>query len=592
MKHINSIFFFLFSLSLYAQVEESVETITQKNLPQSHWKTSALGDTILLPIIDEFTQKSFEPKQKYWVDNKVYINSTHAKNPLSTGVATFDGLDEAGFPYHPTNNKSDTLADVLTSKYLDLSGDVNVFLSFYYQSGGLGEAPGPNDSLVVEFWAPGDTVWEQVWVKKGKQMNQLEPTIIAIDSSKWLGNGFRFRFGAYGALNGAFDVWNIDYVLMAANRNASDSIVQDPAFAEPLPFFIKGFSNVPWFHFKNSILQDSLNTVYRRNGPTPSPPWSLTKNKHVLLMNGNIEQNSPGFVNSTDPHNVDLSNPMIIDNFNPALPTDSFNLELVGVLPGTKVQPFTANDTITGIQTFKNYYAFDDGSAERAYGVKNGFGTRMAIELNPLQPDTLKGVYFRFAHAGEDATNYTFKIAIWENNSGIPGNLIYMSDSSYVPDYGYYHNSFIPYPLDTSIFINGSVFIGIRQNTEEAIYVGLDVNTPKTNNLHYGSSFVWYQSLVNATVMIRPYFKYQPHDISLLENQGLNAPIIFPNPATDILHIKTEKTVTFFITDLMGRNILNGNSEREIDISELESGIYIVTVLNGSEIYSEKIIVK
>jgi hypothetical protein len=42
----------------------------------------------------------------------------------------------------------------------------------------------------------------------------------------------------------------------------------------------------------------------------------------------------------------------------------------------------------------------------------------------------------------------------------------------------------------------------------------------------------------------------------------------------------------------MGRNILNGNSEREIDISELESGTYIVTVLNGSEIYSEKIIVK
>ena len=98
------------------------------------------------------------------------INSTHSKNALSIGVATFDGLNENGFPYDPTNNSSDTLADVLTSKYFDLRGENNVFLSFYYQGGGLGEAPSLDDSLVVEFWATADSTWEQVWVTKGTKM--------------------------------------------------------------------------------------------------------------------------------------------------------------------------------------------------------------------------------------------------------------------------------------------------------------------------------------------------------------------------------------------------------------------------------------
>ena len=592
MKKNIYILFILFTFALNAQVQEVVEVITRVNLPQPQLKTTALTDTIQLPIIDEFTQKSYVPTEEYWIDRKAYINSSHARNPLSTGVATLDGLDEAGFPYHPTNNKSDTLADVLTSKYLDLTGDVNVFLSFYYQSGGWGESPGPDDSLVVEFWAPGDTVWEQVWAKKGQKMNRFSPAIIAVDSTKWLGNGFQFRFGAYGARNGAFDIWNIDYVLMAANRSAGDSLVQDPAFSEPLPSLINNFESVPWFHFNNNILKDTVHTVYRRNGATPSPPWPLTKNKFVLSLNGNIEITSAGFVNSTDPHNTDLDNPMFINSFNPAAQTDSFNISMVGILPGTKVQPFTANDTLKRTQLFRNYYAYDDGSAERAYGVKNGFGTRLAFELTPEQPDTLKGVYFRFAHAGVDGTVYTFKIAVWENNQGAPGQLIYMSDSSYVPDYGYYHNSFMPYILDTSVYINGSVFIGIRQNTDQAIYLGLDVNTPGTTNLYYGSAFFWYQSLVSGTVMMRPYFKYQPHDISVGESQLESAPLIYPNPANDILNIQTKSVAEFIISDLLGRIALRGDTELPINISSLKSGIYIVTVLRGSDIYTEKIIIE
>ncbi|MCT4624605.1 MAG: T9SS type A sorting domain-containing protein [Schleiferiaceae bacterium] len=593
-------FFGAFLLSAWcivtqAQVIEEVVGMTQRVLPQPQFKTAAIDDTINLPMIDEFTQKSPFPKSAYWVDQKAFINNTHGQNPLSTGFATLDGLNESGFPYDITDNGSDTLADVLTSRYFDLTGENNVYLSFFYQGGGLGEDPAADDSLIVDFWSPIDSAWETVWVKEGSAMTVFKPAIIAVDNPKWLTNGFRFRFGAYGAKNGAFDIWNIDYVYFADNRNVGDTILSDPAFTRQLPTFLrKNYRSVPWFHFNNNLLQDSLVTIYRRNGPTPNPPWSLTKNKHVLYYNGNAEPLSPGFVNSTDPHNVNLQNPMLIDGFNPAPPSDSFNISIDCILPGTKVEPFTANDTLSHFQTFRNYYAFDDGTAERAYGVKNAFGARIAMQIHPEKTDTLKGVYFRFAHAGDDATQYTFKIGIWENNAGVPGNEIYVTDSNYVPDYGYYHNSFMPFSLDTSgIFINGSVFIGIKQNTDQAIHIGLDINTtPKATPVFYGDFFNWYESLAPGTIMVRPYFKYQPLNLSSDEHSLSLAPKVYPNPANDVLFIASESTFEYSLFDLTGRLAQNGIAKESIDIQSLDAGMYILLLADGHEQFTQKIIVR
>ena len=592
MKQVIFFFSFIFTLATFGQVEETVDVITQRHAPSVSFKTTAIDDTIQLPVIDEFTSQSTYPNSEIWVDNYVLINSTHSKNALSIGVATFDGLNENGFPYDPTNNSSDTLADVLTSKYFDLRGENNVFLSFYYQGGGLGEAPSLDDSLVVEFWATADSTWEQVWVTKGSKMEIFKPVIIAVDSIKWLQNGFKFRFGAYGARNGAFDIWNIDYFYFSDNRNPGDSIAKDPAFIEQLPNITRTYSSVPWFHFNNNLLKDTISTKYRRNGPTPSPPWSLTKDKFTLVKNGSVAQTSAGFVNSNDPHNVNLTNPMFINAFNPAPPTDSFSLGMACVLPGTKVEPFTATDTLIGRQVFKNYYAFDDGTAERGYGVKNAFGSRMAIRLQAEKPDTLKGAYFRFAHAGVDATLYSFKICVWDSDNGEPGNLIYQSDSNYVADYGYYHNSFMPYQLDTSgIYINGPVFIGIRQNTDQPIHVGLDINTPKATPVYYGDLFFWYESLVEGTVMIRPYFKHQPYDLGFVENESA-AIKIYPNPVDAILFVESESELKYWISDISGRIIQRGITSGSIDLADLNNGLYIATFENDGHLYSEKIIIQ
>ena len=66
-------------------------------------------------------------------------------------MATFDGLNEYGFAYKENALGSDSIADVLTSRFLNLLSLTDVYLSFQIQEGGWGELPSNTDSIVVEF---------------------------------------------------------------------------------------------------------------------------------------------------------------------------------------------------------------------------------------------------------------------------------------------------------------------------------------------------------------------------------------------------------------------------------------------------------
>jgi hypothetical protein len=55
---------------------------------------------LTLPFIDDFSQHYFYPNENKWVDYNVYVNSSYPVNPISYGVATFDGLDSIGYPYN------------------------------------------------------------------------------------------------------------------------------------------------------------------------------------------------------------------------------------------------------------------------------------------------------------------------------------------------------------------------------------------------------------------------------------------------------------------------------------------------------------
>ncbi len=188
-------------------------------------------DTLDLPFFDDFSRESIYPSPEKWEDQDVFVNSSYGINPPSIGVATFDVLDSAGLIYLHANTDS-FVADHLTSRPIDLtSAGSEVYLSFYYQPMGHGDYPQSKDSLILEFIAPTDTAWNQVWSMPGPDTNLLQgfkQVLIHVDSLKYLDRGFRFRFLNMASittyeyipgLRANSDHWNIDYIFLDSGRS-------------------------------------------------------------------------------------------------------------------------------------------------------------------------------------------------------------------------------------------------------------------------------------------------------------------------------------------------------------------------------------
>lgn len=590
-----SVFACFLSLAGFAQ-QEVIGVPSYR--PQAVQAVSAkTGDTIVLPIRDDFSTSSNVPSSSIWADSKVHINNTFPIAQRSRGVATFDGLDEGGKAYNLNRPNLDSVTDVLTSKHINLNGVVSPYLVFSYQQGGWGESPESGDSLFVDFWNVASSEWERVWsVDGGGVQNEWNWAAVSANDPKWLRNGFRFRIGIYGAPHGGYDVWNLDYLSMESNRTPADTVVSDPSITLPHPDLLDNFKLVPWFHMGAVSFVNQLTFDYRRNGPVPSGGWSLNLGKFQLFQDGNLidEDLTVPVVTLLD-HNVDLN---FIVNYDPTslvTPTAPTEVLMNTWYDGESVG-IRKNDTVTYRKVFDNDYAIDDGSAERVYGLTDA-ESYMLYQFQPLVADTLKGFKIFFGQADDDITQTPFKLVVYSFQNGAPGSIIYESDSAYAPYFVGGNNQFGYYPLDIpGLYINGTVFVGLKQISATPLTVGLDRNTPGgATTIVYGDGVNWYPSQEVGALMVRPYFRYQPSDIGLSERHRSEA-FLYPNPAENSIQFEgLEKPSKVEIIDLSGKVVWAGNeitSEQALDVSTLLPGFYIIRWSNDEASGFEKILIQ
>lgn len=558
-----------------------------------------MDDTLNLPFRDDFSGESSIPSIRRWTDAKVHVNNTFPIDQWSRGVATFDGLNESGKAYDFSNSRSDTLADVLTSRYFDLSAETSPYLNFLYQEGGWGEEPETDDSLVVDFWNVDSARWERVWSVRGGEFVNNEWTWASVSANdpKWLKDGFRFRIGTYGARNGGYDVWNLDYLSFEANRTAQDTGVEDPAITKQHPVLTRDFKLIPWFHLGSAQFRSNFNLLYRRNGPVPVGGWSLNLGKYRLFQDGiEIDTRLSVPVITNLDHNVELSYTVPINtnaiNTSPGAPT---KLEVQGWFDGEAVG-VRKNDSIYMAQEFDNTYALDDGSAERVYGLTQG-DSYILYRFQPLVSDTLKGFRMYFGQADNDIIEEEFKIVIYSFQNNAPGNILYESDSIYNPQYVGANNQFANYVLDTSgIWINGTVYIGLKQMSNIPLTIGLDRNTDGDTTIVYGDGVNWYPSNEMGALMIRPYFRYHPNDLSVETPKRVSENfIVYPNPVDNEVYVDFNAVeANYQVLDMHGRVVLNGtiNAGNRILMGELQPGMYLLQLQSGHWIEVKKLILR
>jgi hypothetical protein len=563
-----------------------------------------LADTVSLPFFDDFSGHSALPDAGRWSDNNVFINNTYSDRQITEGIATFDALDSKGYLYESANSSS-FRADQLTSKPINLAFPVSdsIWLSFVCEPGGLSDSPEKNDSLTLEFFAPGENQWHSVWRKDGSETKGFSNVILPVNQSRYLKKGFRFRFTNYASLGqnaldpsmiGNCDIWNVDYVYLNRNRNQGDTVFNDVAFRLPVRSVLKNHEAMPWKEFRQVYLQEmgSAIPVHYRNNDLITR--NITRDFEIWDVYGNSQayQFSAGATNIQPLTNADY-NANLIYTFN----SGNQDSALFRITCSLKTDQFDRkdNDTITYYQVFRNYFAFDDGSAEGGYGI-NGLGSRnamMAYKYTSYMQDTITAIDICFNDSYQDANKRSFDIMVWSDNNGTPSDVLYSREEVLV-EQGARINGFHRYYIPGGALVNGTFYVGWKQRSETFMNAGLDVNTPNRGRQMYWLNGSWNQSQVAGSVMIRPVvgktYATGINDNEVKPEVRRNKVTIWPNPAGDYINVKLDErpyssSAFVSIINLSGLEMLNVPLADQIDISSLNEGLYIViTTVNGKRI--------
>ena len=290
-----------------------------------------------------------------------------------------------------------------------------------------------------------------------QQIRKFKPVIIKIDNNRYLQKGFRFRFINYASLSpnlsdpsmiGNCDIWNLDYVLLNKNRNAGDTVFADVAYTLPLRSLLKSHEAMPWKQFLQVYLQEmgSSFAVHYRNNDTITR--NVTRNFEIwdVYKNSLAHSFSAGATNVLPLTSTDY-NANLIYTFSSTNP-DSALFRIKASLKTDNFDP-KGNDTLIYYQIFKNYFAFDDGTSEGGYGV-NGLGSRnamVAYKFISYMQDTLRAIQICFNDSYLDANKRAFDLIVWDNDNGIPGNIVYTKEEVMVEQgtcnkwFLYLHNS-------------------------------------------------------------------------------------------------------------------------------------------------------
>lgn len=80
-------------------------------------------------------------------------------------------------------------------------------------------------------------------------------------------------------------------------------------------------------------------------------------------------------------------------------------------------------------------------------------------------------------------------------------------------------------------------------------------------------------------------------NLDVNDNQFINNLNVYPNPTNDLLHIDLKNELSGKISDLMGKNLMNVTA-KDIDVSTLSAGIYMLDIVSDGKRYTTKIIKK
>jgi hypothetical protein len=252
--------------------------------------------------------------------------------------------------------------------------------------------------------------------------------------------------------------------------------------------------------------------------------------------------------------------------------------QIFGFLPitlgTTSVNPSNGNAFLSKIDysgTFQNSFSFSSGP--------------IGSYVRSLTTNSL-GIFYVGGRLNNGGTTPIFSCVARQANNGLYlGKFTEQPDRAPTPIISAAGNTLTASPIfseNIQWFLNGIAISGATAPTFNATQIG---NYTVTYSL----------VAVPACVSSSTSFNMSALEIDEYQRKTIS---VFPNPSHGVFNIKTNKPIenaTITVSDLNGRIVFtdfNFNSNTSIDLSELQSGIYVVQVKQDGQSFYEKIIKK
>jgi hypothetical protein len=223
----------------------------------------------------------------------------------------------------------------------------------------------------------------------------------------------------------------------------------------PFALYSRSHEAMPWKQFRQVYLQEmgSSILIHYRNNDTLTR--NITRNFEIwdVYKNSQAYSFSAGATNIGPLTNVDY-NANLVYTFN----TSNNDSALFRITASLKTDNFDpkGNDTLIYYQVFKNYFAFDDGTAEGGYGI-NGLGSRnamVAYKFTSFMQDTLRAVQICFNDSYQNANQRNL---IWWSGMIIMGFpvIFFIPEKMSLLNRVNGINGFYTYTLPEGVMVNG-----------------------------------------------------------------------------------------------------------------------------------------
>lgn len=548
-----------------------------------------IGQKALIPFVDDFSSNQIYPDQNKWLDRLVFVNNRFPIAPPSINVATFDGLNRVGVPYGFGRGYCDTLTS-LPIKLNGLTAADSVYLSFFVQPQGLGMEPDFGDSLMLfgRYTAASPDSFNLLW--RGAPSDFLRDSFLQVRIALpaiYLHDEFQMRFINIGSRTGNLSHWHLDYVYLNRGRNINDAITDIAIQEYPSPL-LKKYSAMPFSHFKVAPATYTNDTQYFGVSNNSNQSYAIDYGREIFDQNfaridtfGSIISILPSRSSRAASIKKTIN---IAGNFNDdsVVVWSRFYTRL-----GTSVDNVRSNDTLWQPTYFINYYAYDDGTAEAGYGIKNSVG-KVALKYTFAKPDSLYGMAVHFNRSVNDVSTLPFNLMVWKNISltseepilSIPSNAVYYNARN-----GFYYVKF-----SQPIYVDNEIYIGWEQNQQFELNVGLDFNFKvdykyaPNPEMFYNVQGLWQSTDLPGALMMRPVVGkwIDPLPVGYIEYEKEKLQVTcYPNPNDGILFLSGLKpsSYTISVVDVMGREVFKQKDVlQQISLADLTDGLYMVHV--------------